>query len=209
MVTRGVVLVILGESAPNRENWACMRFVGAVCVILALVIVLVACGSSTGGTQTTPSATSPTPSPPPLACTTGGAASGTWPGPSAGTSTTPPIVSAVAAGDTLTLTFQQGTPAFEVKTQSGTHFVKDPSGQSVDLAGTAGVTIVLRGFRGDIRNYTGPVSISSDGPRLLQVYELGDFEGVVTWAAGLSSTGCAAVAAAGSTLTFQFVAPPA
>jgi hypothetical protein len=118
-------------------------------------------------------------------------------------------VSAVAAGDTLTLTFDQGTPAFEVKLQSGTHFLQDPSGKPVDLAGSAGATIVLRGFRGDMRNYAGPVSIISSGPKLLQVYALGDFEGIVTWAVGLDTAGCANVAAAGSNLTFHLIAPPA
>jgi hypothetical protein len=118
-------------------------------------------------------------------------------------------VSAVAAGDTLTLTFDQGTPAFEIKTQASTHFLQDPSGKPVDLAGSAGATILLRGFRGDMRNYTGPISIISSGPRLLQVYEIGDFEGVVTWAVGLSGAGCANVTAAGSNLTFHFIAPPA
>jgi hypothetical protein len=117
-------------------------------------------------------------------------------------------VSAVAAGDILTLTFDQGTPGFEVKAQAGTHFLQDPSGKPVDLAGSAGASIVLRGFRGDMRNYGGPVSINSSGPRLLQVYEIGDFEGVVTWAVGLSSAGCASVTAAGSSLTFHFVPPP-
>jgi hypothetical protein len=109
----------------------------------------------------------------------------------------------------LTLTFDQGTPTFEIKPQTGTHFMKDPSGLPVDLAGTAGATIVLRGFRGDMRNYTGLVSIISSGPLLLQVYELGEFEGVVTWAVGLGSAGCANVTAAGSSLTFHFIAPPA
>src|ERR1700693_4517848 len=98
---------------------------------------------------------------------------------------TPSGQSASAPGDTLTLTFQQGTPAFEVKTQTGAHFVQDPSGRTVDLAGSAGATIVLRGFRGDVRNYTGPVSIMSGGPRLLQVYEIGDFEGGAVSAVGL------------------------
>lgn len=118
-------------------------------------------------------------------------------------------MSAVAAGDTFTLSFDQGTPAFEVKTQAGTHFSQDPSGKPVDLAGSAGATIVLRGFRGDMRNYAGPVSIVSSGPRLLQAYEIGDFEGVATWAVGLSGAGCASVTASGSNLAFHFIALPA
>jgi hypothetical protein len=175
--------------------------------IVAMVMLLAACGSSGGGnSQATPT---PTPGPSPLACIASGAASASWPGPDSRTSTTPPIVSAVAAGDTLTLTFDQGTPVFEVKTQAGTHFTQDPSGKPVDLAGSAGATIVLRGFRGDMSNYTGPVSIISSGPRLLQVNQIGDFEGVVTWAVGLSGAGCANVTAAGSNLTFHFIAPPA
>jgi hypothetical protein len=78
-----------------------------------------------------------------------------------------------------------------VKPQAGTHFLQDPSGKPVDLAGSAGATIVLRGFRGDMRNYAGPVSIISSGPKLLQVYALGDFEGIVTWAVRLDTAGCA------------------
>ena len=175
---------------------------------VVLAMLLTSCGSSAGGGNSLSTAT-PTPSSSPLACTASGAASASWPDPASRTNTAPPILSAVAAGDILTLTFDQGTPAFEVRTQAGTHFVQDPSGKPVDLAGTAGATIVLRGFRGDVRNYAGPVSIVSSGPRLLQVYEIGDFEGVVTWAVGLSSAGCANVTAAGSSLTFHFIAPPA
>ena len=176
--------------------------------IVAMAMLFAACGSSGGGgsSQATPT---PSPSPSPLACISSGAASATWPGPETRTTTTPPIVSAVAAGDTFTLTFDQGTPAFEVRTQPDTHFSQDPSGKPVDLAGSAGATIVLRGFRGDMRNYAGPVSIISSGPRLLQADEIGDFEGVVTWAVGLSGAGCANVTGAGSTLTFHFTAPPA
>ena len=118
-------------------------------------------------------------------------------------------MSAVASGDTLTLTFDQGTPQFEITTQAGTHFLKDPSGLPVDLAGSEGAKIVLRGFRGDMSNYTGPASIASNGPRLLQVYKIGDFEGVVTWAIGLSGASCASVTVTATSLSFQFIASPA
>jgi len=70
------------------------------------------------------------------------------------------------------------------------------------------VRIVLRGFRGDMDNYTGPTTFTSQGPLLLQVKSLGGYEGPVSWAAGLSRPGCASVTAAGSTLTFHFIPTP-
>jgi hypothetical protein len=172
----------------------------AVIVVLGF---LSACGGSAQPAQISPT---PSPGPSPLACTSAGTASANWPAPESRTSTAPAIVSAVVNGDVVTLTFDQGTPAFEVHPQSTAHFSKDPSGIPVDLSGTAGATIVLKGFRGDIQNYAGPVSITSSGPRLLQVYALGNFEGVVTWGAGLSGAGCANVATSSSTLTFHFIA---
>jgi len=137
-------------------------------MLIAAAVLLSACGSSSGGTAqatASPSAAStplvtPSPTPSPLTCTSSGAASSSWPGTSR-TSTTPPIVSATASGDTFTLTFDQGTPQFAIQTQSGTHFVKDPSGMAIDLAGSAGATIVLRGFRGDMGNYTGAASLDT------------------------------------------------
>ena len=115
------------------------------------------------------------------------------------------MITASAWGDTLALTFAHGTPAVEVHTQSSTRFTRDPSGLPVSLDGAAGATIVLRGLRGDIRNYTGPQSLTAGGPLLKQVQEIGDFEGVVTFATGLASPGCASITASGSTLTFGFL----
>jgi hypothetical protein len=68
--------------------------------------------------------------------------------------------------------------------------------------------IVLKGFRGDMNNYVGPASFTSQGPLLLQVKSLGGSEGQVSWGAGLSRPGCASVAANGSTLTFRFIPQP-
>lgn len=108
----------------------------------------------------------------------------------------------------MKLTFAMGTPQFRVEAVSSPHFIQDPSGRAVDLAGSAGVKVVLSGFRGDVTNYAGQPSITSSGPLLLQVNELGDFEGVVTFAAGTSKPACANVTASGSTLTFQFIPAP-
>ena len=139
------------------------------------------------------------------ACTSSGPASPSWVPPWSRAVSASPIVSAVAAGDTLTLRFDQGTPEFETRPQDSPRFSRDPSGQPVTLAGVAGVAVVLRGFRGDGRNYRGPEALTSQGSVLREVRQIGDFEGVVSWAAGLSAPGCASVTATGSTLTIRFV----
>jgi hypothetical protein len=119
-------------------------------------------------------------------------------------------VSATITGDTLTLTFDQGTPPFEVTPQSSAHFTEtNGRGGPVDLAGSAGVLIILRGFRGDMQNYTGTIDFKPGSPLLLEVREIGDFEGVIGWAAGLNAPGCANVTMGGSTLTFHFIHSPA
>ena len=114
-------------------------------------------------------------------------------------------MSAVVSGDTFTLTFKTGTPAFTVEQLPSPHFHVDPSGLPVDLSGNAGVRIAMTGFRGDLSNYIGPKTLDSNGPLLLQVGSIGDFEGYVSWGAGLSKPGCAYVTTSGSTLTFHFV----
>jgi hypothetical protein len=161
---------------------------------LIALALLAACGG------TTPSATQPSPG-----CTDSDTASQDWPLPQPPPSSTPPIVSATVSGDTLTLTFTKGTPPYQLIPQSGAAFSEDPSGKPVTLAGTDGVSIVLTGFRGDQSNYKGEKKIKSSGPRLLEVAELGDFEGNVTWGVGLSGPSCAVITSSGSTLSFHFV----
>jgi hypothetical protein len=130
-------------------------------------------------------------------CSISGAASG---------SGTPALVSASVSGDTLTLTFSNGTPAFELTTQPSARFLEDPSGRPITLGGSAGERIVLRGFRGDTSNLTGvPKLLTSNGALLRQLSPVGDFEGVVSFGAGLSSPGCASVTRTQSSLVFHFV----
>jgi hypothetical protein len=109
------------------------------------------------------------------------------------------------SGDTLQLTFVGGTPPFQVITQQNALFAEDPTGKQVVLAGTDGARILLTGFRGDQANYKGPKKLTSSGPRLLEVAELGDFEGDVNLGIGLSDQSCANVTSTGSTLTFLFI----
>jgi len=161
---------------------------------LALAL-LAACGG------TTPTATQPSPA----ACTASDTASQDWPLPQPPPSSTPPIASVSASGDTLAFTFTKGTPQYRVITQSGGDFTEDPSGKAVTLTGTDGAQIVLTGFRGDQSNYKGEKKLKSTGPRLLEVAELGDFEGNVSWAVGLSGPSCTVVTSSGSTLSFLFI----
>jgi hypothetical protein len=161
---------------------------------------LCACGSTTAG----PVATSGSPSASPLSCTSSGVASADWPAPDSSPKL-PEIVSASVSGDTLTITFAKGTPAFDVVPQPTAHFTKDPSGMSVDLAGSAGAVIHLRGFLSDANNFSGAVSTSSLGPMLRDVKVIGNFEGVISLAVGLGSAGCANVTSTATTLTFHFV----
>jgi len=185
---------------------------GQLLVIIGLIL-LSACGTTGTTAQASPSSTATArqtaSSPAALSCTSSGQASPSWPAPSTRTGSAPPIVSATVAQDAFTLTFDSGTPAFELTPQTSTRFYADSGlGQPIDVAGSAGVRIVLRGFRGDMNNYAGPTSFTSQGPLLMQVRSLGGSEGQVSWAAGLSRPGCASVTASGSTLTFRFIPSP-
>jgi hypothetical protein len=142
-----------------------------------------------------------------LSCTQDGKASPSWPQPDAA-SGSPSIVGAVVTGDVLKLSFTAGTPEYQVVPQASAQFVADASGRPMQLPGTAGVRIILRGFRGDMSNYRGQTDLQSSGPLLLQASKIGDFEGVVSFAAGTSAPACANVAADESSLTFRFIAAP-
>jgi hypothetical protein len=174
----------------------------ALTVTLALAL-LCACGSASHTVAQS------SPGPATLTCTSSGQASPSWTAPWARSGSAPPIVSASVAQDTFKLTFDSGTPDFELTPQSSAHFYADSGlGQPIDLSGSAGLRVVLRGFRGDMDNYAGPVSFTSKGPLLVQVKSLGGWEGQASWAAGLSRPGCASVTATGSTLTFHFIPLP-
>jgi hypothetical protein len=181
--------------------------IAIVAAALAVPPLMSACGTSSPTAEASPKQTvSPSQSASPLVCSTGGPASASWITPDQVTGSTPPIASAVVSGETLTLTFVQGTPTFEVTPQPTAQFTAvSGRGGTVLLSGTSGVRIVLRGFRGDMQNYSGTQDFIANGKTLVEVRELGDYEGVVGWAAGLSKPGCASVVVGQSTLTFTFI----
>lgn len=171
---------------------------------LALLFIC-ACGAATG-TGTTPASSAATSSVA-FSCTASGSASPSWPS-AQSVSNPPSVVSAVASDDSLQLTFGAGTPEFRVEPQNSPNFAVDPSGRPVNLTGSAGVKIVLLGFQGGRSNYTGQMLMASSGPILEQVGAIGDFEGTVTFGAGVSRPACANVTTGASTLTFHFIQQP-
>jgi hypothetical protein len=111
---------------------------------------------------------------------------------------TPPLsafIDAVRTGthtgyDRLTIEFKDGQPeTIEVRPQANTKFMTDPKGDTVTLAGQVGLRIRI--FSADAHTaYTGPKDIKTGYSGLLEVRQIGDFEGYVTYGLGLSSPGC-------------------
>jgi hypothetical protein len=80
-------------------------------------------------------------------------------------------------------------PAYTVSRQASAQFVKDPSGQAVTMRGSAGLRIVFHGASG-ATSYTGSRDQMPGLPVIQEVEQLGDFEAVLSWGAGLSQPSC-------------------
>jgi hypothetical protein len=146
--------------------------------------------SFTPAPATTPSP-SPAPSPSPTPKYICGASTGLVgqaPPPSA-------FIDAIRTGnhagyDRVTIEFQNGQPAsIEVRPQTDTKFMTDPKGDIVKLAGQVGLRVVIHTSDAHTA-YTGSTDIKTGYSGLLEVRELGDNEGYVTFGLGLASPGC-------------------
>jgi hypothetical protein len=80
-------------------------------------------------------------------------------------------------------------PAYTVSRQASAQFVKDPSGMPVTMRGSAGLRIVFHGASG-ASSYSGSRDLTPGLPAVQEVEQLGDFEAVLSWGAGLSRTSC-------------------
>jgi hypothetical protein len=80
-------------------------------------------------------------------------------------------------------------PAYTVSRQASAKFVKDPSGMPVTMRGSAGLRIVFHGASG-ATSYTGSRDLTYSLPVVQEVEQLGDFEAVLSWGAGLSQGSC-------------------
>src|SRR3989454_9487884 len=80
-------------------------------------------------------------------------------------------------------------PAYTVSRQASTKFVKDPSGLEVTMRGSSGLRIVFHGASG-ADSYTKSRDLTPGLPVVQEVEQLGDFEAVLSWGAGLSRASC-------------------
>ena len=80
-------------------------------------------------------------------------------------------------------------PAYTVSRQASTKFVKDPSGMEVAMRGSSGLRIVFHGASG-ADSYTKSRDITPGLPVVQEVEQIGDFEAVLSWGAGLSRASC-------------------
>ena len=96
-----------------------------------------------------------------------------------------------AGYDRVTIEFKNGQPAsIEVgPNKAGNKFMTDPKGDTVTLAGQVGLLIVIHTSDAHT-DYSGSTDIKTGYSGLLEVRQLGDNEGYVTYGLGLSSPGC-------------------
>lgn len=112
--------------------------------------------------------------------------------------TAPPLAYVVAARvgthtgyDRVTFEFKDArTGTIKLVPQSNAKFITDPKGDTVTLAGKAGLLVKVTGADNHT-SFSGSTDLKDPNfPGLLEVRQLGDFEGTVQWGLGLSSNAC-------------------
>ena len=105
------------------------------------------------------------------------------------------FISALRAGshpgfDRFVVEFSNGAPAtITIKPQSNATFVNSPRGDSVVLAGSAGLHVVVQSA--DLHTaYSGPTDLKPSGTSLVEVRRTEDFEGYVGFGLGLAQSSC-------------------
>ncbi len=95
-----------------------------------------------------------------------------------------------AGYDRLTIEFNNTQPSqVDVTPQSTAMFTKSPSGQSVTLAGNAGVLVTMKGAD-EHTAYSGSTDFKTGYAALVEAQQVQDYEGTVQWGLGLSASGC-------------------
>jgi hypothetical protein len=92
--------------------------------------------------------------------------------------------------DRLVIQFGNGQPSsVTLRPQPTTSFVNSPRGDTVVLAGRVGLAIVIMGADAHT-SYAGPYVLKPNGPALIELRRLEDFEGYVQWGLGLARSAC-------------------
>ena len=97
--------------------------------------------------------------------------------------------------DRIVFDFSGGIPSYDLTRQPSATFIRDPSGQQIQLDGSDGIKLVLR----DTDAAAGiPGGSKPALPAVREVAQVGNFERVVTYGIGLSSSQCLRVSSLAS-----------
>lgn len=110
--------------------------------------------------------------------------------------------------DRFVLQFDPIVPTYTVKRQSTAVFPLGASGQSVTLAGSAGVLVTAHSAQGTT-TFTGSTDVATPTYKVLkEARQTQDFEGYVSWGLGISQPSCMRVFVLGNparlVIDFQF-----
>jgi hypothetical protein len=112
------------------------------------------------------------------------------------TATPPPVayVDMVRTGthagyDRVTIEFRSVPSSVDVSPQNRSVFTQGASGQSITLAGGAGILVTIHSSD-EHTDYSGTIDFKTGYPVLVEARQVQDFEGTVQWALGLSKSAC-------------------
>jgi hypothetical protein len=92
--------------------------------------------------------------------------------------------------DRITIEFNNTDPSqVELQPQGNAQFTQGASGQTVTLAGSAGILITMKGAD-EHTAYSGPIDFKTGYPVLVEARQVQDFEGTVQWGLGMSKSAC-------------------
>ena len=103
-------------------------------------------------------------------------------------------VGTAAGYDRFVIQFDGPVPAYSITPQGSAAFMQDSSGQTLQLQGTSGIKVVVRGASGtDLagrQTFTGSTDRKPGYPVLKEARQVGDFERTLSWGLGLTNPGC-------------------
>jgi hypothetical protein len=96
-----------------------------------------------------------------------------------------------AGYDRLTIEFQNGQPGtMQLVPRSGTAFIASPRGNTITVAGTNSIGVLIAESADAHTAYSGPTDIKTGFDTLVEVRQTQDFEGYVSYALGISGPAC-------------------